>query len=837
MQRCFFAAIATAILTFFAVCNADAQTVRYLTGKITDAKTGEPLPYVTVFIKTPAHTRLGIATDFSGLYKLAIPANLKPDSVYATYVSYVTGKKVLTVNDNAVDFQLQPDVKMLKDVIVTPHSYVNPAWEIMQNVVLHKDSNNYERLNSYNFQSYKRIDLAINNISESMRRRKFMRQITPIMDSLKKTAGSDGTPILPVFMSESISDMYFTRKPDQKAEKIISTRSKGVGIEDQTLISQIVSTAFQQYNFYRNYVRLTGKDFISPITDSWKLLYNYELVERYEKINGIECYRINFEPKRSHDLAFKGVMWITHDTYALYRIDLSMSPDANLDFFKKIKIQQEMTQPRGTQAWIPEKTRVVVEVVNPLKNQPGFIGKFYIANKNININKVYPKELFKENLVIAPHSLQGSDAYWNKNRSDTLTAVDKRTYEVIDTVRNLPIVRTYADIAATIINGYYRVGKFSLGPYFYTYSHNDLQGSVARIGGVTNKYFSNKVVLGGFVSYAFQNKKVNYGGSADFILSRKPWTEAGVSYSHDIAQTGYQFENFSRTNGIFRASIRNGDIQRRGPFEQNEFSTYFQTDVEPDVRAKVTLQHRTFDPLFAFNYTRRDDGEVIHDYQVAEGIAELQWTPGRRQLQSDQINKRILINDGEDNPIITIRYTHGAKLADGDFNYNKIAGNISQKVHMGIYGKGEYSFTAGIIPSVLPFPLLENHRFNFNTMRFLEFTSDKWVSLNYTQHMEGLLTNSIPLLKSLDLRTVADFNILEGSISDDNNTLVGRNGLRRYDRSLGGIPYIELGYGIENILKFLRFDVLYRVNHNDHLDDNGLLPSHIAFKISIQFRL
>lgn len=837
MQRCFFAVIAAAILTFFAVSTCDAQTARYVTGKITDAKTGEPLPYVTVYIKTPAHTHLGTSTDFAGLYKLTIPANMKTDSIFATYVSYTSIRKVLTLAEKTADFQMQPDVRMLKDVIVTPHSYVNPAWEIMQNVVLHKDSNNYERLSSYSFESYKRIDLAINNISESMKRRKFMRQITPIMDSLKKTAGSNGTPILPVFMSESISDMYVTRKPNQKAEKIISTRSKGVGIEDQTLISQIVSAGFQQYNFYKNYVRLAGKDFISPITDSWKLLYNFELVERYEKINGIECYRINFEPKRSHDLAFKGVMWITHDTYALYRVDLSVSADANLDYFKKIRIQQEMIQPKETQAWIPEKTRVVVEVSNPLKNQPGFIGKFYMANKKIEINKTYPNELFGESLTLAPNNIKSDDAYWNKNRFDTLTAVDKSTYKVIDTVRNLPIVRTYADIAAMLINGYYRIGKISLGPYFYTYSRNDVQGNVLRLGGITNKYFSNTIVLGGFVSYAFQNKKINYGGSMDYIISRKRWTEAGVSYSHDIGQTGYQFENFNKTNGIFKASIRNGNILRRGPFQQNEFLTYVQRDIEPDVRAKVSFLHRTFDPLFDFNYIRRDNGMLIHDYEVDEAVGELQWTPGRRQLQSDQLNKRILINDGEDNPIVTIRYTHGAKIAGGDFDYNKIAGNITQKVHMGFYGKGEYSLTAGYIPSTLPFPLLENHRFNFNTMRFLEFTSDRWVSLNYTQHMEGLLTNSIPLLKSLDLRTVADFNVLEGSISDENNTLVGRNGLRRYDRSLRSIPYVEVGYGVENILKFLRLDVLYRVNHNNHLDDSGQLPSHIAFRAAVQFRL
>jgi hypothetical protein len=30
------------------------------------------------------------------------------------------------------------------------------------------------------------------------------------------------------------------------------------------------------------------------------------------------------------------------------------------------------------------------------------------------------------------------------------------------------------------------------------------------------------------------------------------------------------------------------------------------------------------------------------------------------------------------------------------------------------------------------------------------------------------------------------------------------------------VPYIEVGFGIENILKFLRYDVMWRVTHRDN---------------------
>jgi hypothetical protein len=519
----------------------------------------------------------------------------------------------------------------------------------------------------------------------------------------------------------------------------------------------------------------------------------------------------------------------------LYRVDISVAPDANLDFLNKIRIQQEMVQPQGTTAWLPERTRIVVHISNINKKWSGFLGKFYIANKNFAINKTYPSKQFEEPLTMDKDITKKDENYWTQNRPEPLSEDDKKVYHMIDTVKNLPIVKTYADIAGMLINGYYRIGKFSYGPYLYTYSYNDVQGSVLRLGGTTNKYFSDQLILGGYVSYGFSDHRWNYGGSVDYIFSRKPWTQAGISYSHDLNQTGYQFENFAKSNNVFKASIRNGRITRRGPFLQDDLRAYIETDLKPTIKGKLTVDRRTFDPLYAFEYLSPANSQRYRNYQVSEAIGELQWQPGRRMLQSSKVNKRIMLGDGTDNPVVTFRYTHGFKAFSGDFSYEKFAANITQKVHMGIWGKGEYSLTGGYIPSSLPSPLLENHRYNFNTMRFLEFTSDRYLSLNYTQHMEGLFTNSIPLLKELNVRTVADLNVLDGSLSDANG---GRPSTpRRPTRNLEGIPYVEMGYGVENILNFVRVDFLHRLTHRDHIDEAGEMPSNFAVRVTIQFRL
>jgi len=237
---------------------------RLVTGKVTDAQTGEPVPYVTISVKLNNGTRRGTVTDFDGLYHIQVPQSIATDSIYCTYIGYIPSQKKLTSGTNPeINFQLATNSKMLSAVNITPKAYVNPAWDIMANMVIHKPDNDLQKLKSYQYQSYNRIELSLSNLSENMKKRRIFQQILPIMDSLKKTAGDDGTPTLPIFMSETISDYYYQNDPNRKTEHVERTRASGVGIEDETLISQLVGTTFLQYDFYSNYLKLAGKDYIA----------------------------------------------------------------------------------------------------------------------------------------------------------------------------------------------------------------------------------------------------------------------------------------------------------------------------------------------------------------------------------------------------------------------------------------------------------------------------------------------------------------------------------------------------------------------------------------------
>lgn len=84
---------------------------RTVTGRVTDAKTGEPLPGVTVIVKGTSNAT---ATDFDGNYKI----NVKPGAVLAfSSISYVAQEIAVGVA-SVIDVKLQPDTKQLEDVVV-----------------------------------------------------------------------------------------------------------------------------------------------------------------------------------------------------------------------------------------------------------------------------------------------------------------------------------------------------------------------------------------------------------------------------------------------------------------------------------------------------------------------------------------------------------------------------------------------------------------------------------------------------------------------------------------------------------------------------------------------
>ncbi|MGB3618485.1 MAG: DUF5686 family protein [Catalinimonas sp.] len=806
-----------------------------VTGKVIDAETGEGLPFANVYFQD---TQDGVTTDFDGYYTLT--SHQPTDSLVAGSMGYGTRVKAVGAGSKlTINFQLHSVSVQLDEFVVMVGE--NPAFPIMREVIRRKADHDPRRLTAYQYESYNKIEIDVDEISEKFRRRPVVRRIAQVFDSLDRIAGEDGKPILPVFISESLSEYYFRRDPRKQREYIRKTKLTGIGMDDGSLISQMIGSSFQQYNFYANWLNILDKEFVSPIADGWNLYYHY-LLEDSLYVGDDWCYRLDVRPRQAGDLAFSGSIWITADEHALRQVDLTVGAQANLNFIEKIRIQQELA--RAGDAWLPAKNRIVIDVGELTENSAGMLAKFYSSNRAFVVNDPKEVRFYDQRVELAADAQRAEPDFWQTHRHDSLTPTEVAVYEMIDTIRNLPVVKTYVEIVDVIVNGYSKWGKLDVGPYLYTYAFNNVEGHRFRLGFRTNEDLSRKFILHGYGAYGTRDRRWKYSGQVDYIAARRNWLVLGARHVEDINQVAL-LGNEGQGNPLFNAFTRFGDLQQNRPFVERTTDVYAHGDVVKGLNARLDLRRRHFDPLYDLRYftqKRHDDlTPMDDDFTIAEATVGLRWAPGETYLQNDNERVRIRSNKW---PVLALRYTHGFEgLVGGDFDYNHWDLRVEQQVPMGLFGRGFYQLDAGVIPATLPYPLLRPHLGNespfynqqsYNLMNYFEFVSDRWAGVRYQHAFEGFVLNRVPLMKRLKWRLVAGGSVLFGELSEANRTFSFEqlpDGDRLQVRALGRDPYAEVSYGVENILRVLRVDFIHRLTY---LDD-GAAP--FGVRVQAQFKL
>lgn len=818
---------------YFLPLAAFAQTV--VKGKVTDAHSGDPIPFANIIFKG---TTTGTTSDFDGNF--TVKTNDLVDSLVVSYMGYTTRtKKVELGVSQVMNFQMKEVVTALQEIVFEAGE--NPAFEILRNVIKHKQANDKRRLSAYEYDTYTKIEVDVDNMSDKFRSRKVVKKITQVLDSVERIAGEDGKPILPIFISESVSKFYYRTDPQLRFENILKSKINGVGIQDGTLVTQFVGSSFQEYNFYQNWLNILTKEFVSPIADGWRLYYNYDLTDSLF-IGDDYCYRLDFHPKSPQDLAFTGTAWITKEHWALKQIDASVGKQANLNFVEKIRIQQEL-EPSSNGAWIPVKNRVLIDVSELTSSSAGMLAKFYTSNKNVVVNQPRPPSFYEREILMEEDARQfEKEEYWDTLRHEPLSETEKNVYRMIDTLQNIPVVKTYTDIIKIAVNGYYTAGKINLGPYISLLAVNNIEGLRLQPGFKTNYDFSKKWVLGGSVGYGFDDEEIKYSAFVQKILSRERWTTMTFSMRSDLGRVGIDEESLADSY-LFLAAQRFGTFRRAYYFDESRFN--FQRELFRGFTQRVAFRYSTFRPVFNFGYVFPDgDNDTLSTYENAEVILETRFARDEVFIIND--NERLSLGTSKW-PEVTLRYTHGFKgLAGSDFDYDKLRLSVHKRIRYGPMGVGYVTLTGEYVFSKLPYPLLALHLGNqtpffahvtYNLMDYGEFVSDRYASLHYSHHFEGLLLNRIPLMRKLKWRLVGTSNVILGGMSSMNKALIAETTTE--EEPVGflsrGLPYIELGYGVENIFKFFRVDFIHRLTYLDKAKNPDV--RRFGILVSFQFNL
>ena len=791
-----------------------------------DAISREPLPFVNIIFKG---TTDGASTDFEGRYSISTTAPV--DSVIVSYVGYSrTARAVKRGVSQQINIGLSQGVDLMT-ITVKPGE--NPAHRILRKIIANKDKNDREKLDAYQYEVYNKVEFDLNNLSEDFKHNTLLKPFAFIFDGIDSSNAKE-KPYLPMFMTESLSDYYYRKSPKIRNE--IVKASKVAGVENAS-VSQFMGDMYQNVNIYDNTILVFGKNFISPISDNALLFYKFYLIDS-TILDGHKCYQLQFKPKFKQDLTFTGNLWAADSSFAIKQIEMSMSPEANINFINSTAVVQIYTDVDG--AWMMEKERLVIDF-NPYpikqkkKQMMGIYGRKTADYNKFVINK--PKEdkfySLTDNLKVADDAFKKNDAFWENARHDTLSKNEKQIYKMVDTLQTLPAYKTWIDVIQIFATGYKIQGNFEYGPYYNTYSYNSIEGNRFRIGGRTSNKFSTTYELSGYLAYGTRDQKFKYSLGIRSFLDKNPRTMIGMYYKNDNEILG-QSQNGFTTDNILASLFRITPLRNLTNVKQ--VNAYGERTWFPGFSTKLSFYHREMKPLGDFRYEYyKEPGVIVQKDEITTSEFRFLTRLAYNEKYVDGEFTRVSL--GTHYPILQAQYTLGIKnLFGSDYDYHKLSISIDDRIRINPIGYFDYILAYGKIWGQVPYPLLELHGGNetyiydiyaYNSMNYYEFGSDEYASATIAHHFDGFFLNKVPLIKKLKWREVVGGKAVIGSVNNKNREqLIFPPTLHALDHG----AFMEVTAGIENIFKVFRIDGVWRLTYLDH-------PKALPFSIkgSLQF--
>jgi hypothetical protein len=585
-------------------------------------------------------------------------------------------------------------------------------------------------------------------------------------------------------------------------------------------------------NIYDNFINLFDRNFMSPVANFGLGFYKYYLIDS-TYIGNQWCYKLMFKPRRKQELTFTGDMWVNDSTWAVRKVNLRIADDANINFINDLVCSQdyEMIDKKN---WMLTKESFTVDfnVIENSKRVVGFYGHKTTSYRDFVINtrmedKVYSAPV---NVIIDDNAEKRGEDYWTANRHDTLDKREKGIYKMIDSIKNVPIFRTYVDIIMMITTGYYEHNNFEWGPYFETYSYNRIEGSRLRIGARTSNKFSTTLMPEAYIAYGTEDGKFKYGGGFLYMFDKNPRRDLGIYYKKDMEQLGQSQHAFYEDNII-------ASFFRKSPFNKltmvEEYKCFYEHEWFNGFSNTINFQRRSITPPLnsKFQFSPNPDislKEIKNYITTSELRLDLRFAYKEKYLSGEFIR----VSAGTYYPILNVSYSIGIKgFWNSDYTYRKLVIGLEQWYNVRSYGWSKYMFEAGRIWNKLPFPLLKLlegnetlsfDSYSYNMMNYYEFVVDEYFSFYFTHHFDGYFLNHIPLMRKLKWREVGWVKGVMGRLDNQNYEY---NGFNNPDSEVKKIhlnpltkPYFEAGIGIENIFKVIRVDALWRLSYlNDKL--------------------
>ena len=795
-------------------------------GNVTD-KEGAPLSSVSVYLD---NTFTGTTTNNNGDYNLTLKKSGKYAVIFQI-IGFTTLKKEVNITSFPfeLDVVLEEENVQLKEIVISTKD--NPANRIIRNVIANKDKNT-DKYAEYTAKFYSRGLYKIKDAPE-----KFLGQNLGDFGG-----GLDSTRSGIVYLSETVSEINFQKKPKKFKEKIIASKVSG---RDNGPSFNRAEDA--NINFYENTVEF-GNDLISPISTNAFSYYKFKLEGSFYDKSGKLINKIKLIPKRKNDRVFIGSIYIVEDDWALYGADVSVTgAQVNIPVVDVLHLKQNYNYSTENDAWV-----LISQSIDFRVNVFGFKfdGRFSAAFSEYNFSPKFSENTFSnEVLTFEKDATKKDSVYWNKLRPMPLTKEEVKDYSIKDSLKIVRKSKKYLDS----VNG--KQNKVNLlSPITgYTYRNSFEKWSLSFKGLLGNSGFNTVQGLNTSLDFNYF-KRLNDKG--------KQWN-AGVKVNYGFSEKiirptlffGKKWNNISRPQLEISGGVTTAQFNNREPISalDNTIRSLYLRDnylkIYEKEFAKISYSEEIKNGIFfssSLEFANRKPLFNTNNYSFAKQSKNAPYTSNNPLDKTDYKNaafkahtiatlnigatfifnqKYLSYPDRKFNmgnkkyPSLTVNYRKNFAASNAALNSDLFTANLRQGISASNYGDFSYNIKGGLFLKKKDIAFMDNLQANGNQLTFVTdnqlnsfglldyykfYTNDKYAEAHIEHNFRGAVLSKIPLINKLNLHLVGGAKTL---FMADNK------------------PYTEYAVGLDNIgfgkWRFLRVD--YVKSNHAGIKNNGFL--------------
>jgi len=794
---------------------AKAQvTVKQLSGKIRDSHSNESIPFASLQFK---HSGLGKLSDSSGAFVISL-RSWPSDTLIISYAGFEDYFLKIDTSKNKIEVTINLERRKTNNEVVVKSKF-SKGYLLWRKVVRNKEKNDRSRFDNYSYELYNKLEIDLNNVNVDKMQKGFLppKPFKFILNNVDTT--SEASPILPIYLVENISD-YYAQKDPSKSREVIRA-SKTIGLKNES-VSKFLGGMYQNINVYKNFIPVFDRQYVSPISNDGDLYYNYKLSDT-QYVAGRKFFRLVFFPKRKGENTFQGDVWIADSSYAVQKMNLQVSPGTNINFIEKLSLVQEYQLIQDS-IWFLAKDKFIANFNLTGAKNLSLIGRKTTTYNKIQINQsVLPSSLLstikddkrKELVIVTNDALEKPDSFWQANRHEGLNKNESNFYKMADSLLSMPEFESYSEWLSFIGTGYRFVGNYEIGPWMNWISGNSYEGLRLRFDLGTNYHFNKNIYLSSYLAYGTKDRKLKGKFETLFMLGKDPRSSIRLLYKNDLdyGQTYYDEVGY---DNVFALAARKNQVPIKLISIEEQKLEYFK-EWRTGLSLTSSLHRKIFNPIKDLprkqDFTSTDIPGNFNDFQIN---LRLRFAYLERFLQDDFFRTSL----GSDYPVLELNYTKGIKgILNSGYTYSKATFSISDYLKVPPIGTIYYGAYAGKVWGTLPYMLLNiapgneiyyYNKYAFNLMNRYEYIFDEYCGFNIEHNFGRGIFRLLPQNKKLKLRQFWNAKILWGGLSESNTTLNLKSNFPF--TSLNGRTYMELGTGVDNILRFFRVDLVWRVS-------------------------